>query len=575
MPRNKFDVIIVGAGPSGCSAGIYLARKGYNVLILEKSRVPGHRNVSGGVIYGKYKKGYSLIDLLPDFEEEAPVERKIIDHSICILSDIKKSSGKYSLQYDGSYNYKKYVLNKNSISAKLGLLNVNPASGIDYSILKSKFDKWLSTKFIEVGGLLSTENSVEDLIINNNRIIGVKTTDEELYADVVIDASGVTSGLAEKAKLRSKLKSDQVYHGIKQVYQLSEEKIEERFNLKNGDGKAVFYLGNFMKGVSGGAFLYTNKDTISAGIVSSLDSLVDKCTNNPDELGKPIELLEAFQNHPELSQYLEGSTLLEYSAHNIPKGHKTMLKTPYTSGFLCIGDSLGSFVKIGALIDGIRRAIATGIMAGESFERAHKNNDFSAKGLSVYGKLLKPIYNDVFRSKIDSIFTENKLSYSTIPNLLFKYNLMTTSVSTNKSETNDDDDVIKKIQKRTGILDYSEDKDYSHIKVNYDSASKSINKPWVPLCPVNCYTFVSDKGVFASPKDLYNYNLEMSSNSINDDKASAKDLLKQTKSDIATSSLRFDHVACVACGTCGVIGPKGTIEFSDERRGHGVRYKYG
>ena len=67
----------------------------------------------------------------------------------------------------------------------------------------------------------------------------------------------------------------------------------------------------------------------------------------------------------------------------------------------------------------------------------------------------------------------------------------------------------------------------------------------------------------------------MSSNSINDDKASAKDLLKQTKSDIATSSLRFDHVACVACGTCGVIGPKGTIEFSDERRGHCVRYKYG
>ena len=67
----------------------------------------------------------------------------------------------------------------------------------------------------------------------------------------------------------------------------------------------------------------------------------------------------------------------------------------------------------------------------------------------------------------------------------------------------------------------------------------------------------------------------MNSESINDDKASVKDILKQTKSDIATSSLRFDHVACVACGTCGVIGPKDIVEFSDERRGHGVRYKYG
>ena len=107
--ENYLKIALFGGGGLLVIAGIYLARIGYTVLILEKSREPGHRNVSGGVIYGKYKKGYSLIDLLPDFEEEAPVERKIIDHSICILSNVEKSSGEYSLQYDGSYNYQKYV----------------------------------------------------------------------------------------------------------------------------------------------------------------------------------------------------------------------------------------------------------------------------------------------------------------------------------------------------------------------------------------------------------------------------------------------------------------------------------
>ncbi|MCS6787908.1 MAG: hypothetical protein NZ733_01270 [Aigarchaeota archaeon] len=51
--------------------------------------------------------------------------------------------------------------------------------------------------------------------------------------------------------------------------------------------------------------------------------------------------------------------------------------------------------------------------------------------------------------------------------------------------------------------------------------------------------------------------------------------LKETLEDVARARLRFDYVACVACGTCGVIGPKGVVDFGHERRGHGVIFRYG
>ena len=81
---DKFDVIIVGAGPAGCSSAIHLSRLGYDVLMLEKGKVAGQKNVTGGVLFGKYLDKYGLINLIPNFEEEAPIERKITEHQVHI-----------------------------------------------------------------------------------------------------------------------------------------------------------------------------------------------------------------------------------------------------------------------------------------------------------------------------------------------------------------------------------------------------------------------------------------------------------------------------------------------------------
>ena len=574
--QPEFDAIVVGAGLGGSACALTLARKGANVLMLEKAKIPGERNMSGGVLFGTYPGGYGLVDLVPDFEKEAPVQRRIVHHEVNVLSEADWD--------DRSYRY--YRIEKGSLPSRLGLFNVDLDSGHDYTVLRRDFDQWFANRATQEGAMLSTQTSVESLIIENGVVVGVRTTHEDLRAKVVIDASGVVSNLVEMAGLRSKLVPSQLYHGLKHVFRMDPALIEKRFGVAKGEGKAQIFLGPFMRGVSGGAFLYTNQDTLSSGIVVSMDSMVESYTDHFERVGKTVDILEAFESHPMVAELLQGAELLEYSAHNVPKGHKCMLKKPYAPGFMAVGDSLGAFVKVGPLLDGMRRAITTGMMAAQTFLEASSGGSYGDAALSPYQKKLSPVYRDIGRSKSDSRLSESKLTYQYLPRLLFSTFLLyrERKITTDRGDTKTND-AIQRVQRGTSLLLYDEDKDYSHIKVDLESGSSSASKPWVPSCPVNCYTLVTKKGVFASYEDLLAYNerplreayvaargLQPGSLEVEAMESVAR---KTTMQDIADGKLRFDHVACVACGTCGQIGPRETVAFGPEQDGHGVRYRYG
>ncbi|MDA4126387.1 MAG: FAD-dependent oxidoreductase [Thaumarchaeota archaeon] len=561
--QTEFDVIVVGAGPAGSAASLALARKGVNVLMVEKARVPGERNMTGGIIYGDFPGVPGLLSLVPDFESNAPLERRILSHEVVFLDqpNIAKGSSRY------------YRLSKTSLPAKLGLVELGFESGHDFSVLRRPFDRWFANLAVQAGAMLSTETTVEGLLKEGGDVVGVRTTKEELRAKLVIDSSGVTSNLVEEAGLREKLTPRQLYHGVKRVYKLSPEAIEERFRVKQGDGRALFFLGNFMHGIGGGAFVYTNRDTLSVGLVVSLDSLVRKTTERFDEVGKVVDVLDEFEAHPMVEEILDGAQAVEYSAHNIPKGYKSLLKTPCADGYLATGDALGAFVKIGPMIDGIRRAITSGIMAASAYLQASTSGSFKAKNLSRYRDLLNSIYEDVNRSGRDSFLSESAFAYQTLPRLLFGTRILSSVYRFEpKARKGAPGDAIARVQEGTSLLTYDEDEAYSHIKVDTALASKSLTKPWVPTCPTNCYSLYTPKGVFASFKDLYAHNLALSApgGRVNTGKA-----FSQTLDDIASGELRFDHVPCVACGTCGAIGPSEMVTFNHERNGHGVRYRYG
>jgi electron transfer flavoprotein-quinone oxidoreductase len=561
----EYDAIVVGAGPGGSAAALTLARKGARVLIVERAKVPGESNVSGGVLYGDFTKGYGLIDLVPSFELEAPLERKVLSHEVNILSRPDEREGAY----------RRYHLGGNSILARLGLFTVEIQTGHDYTVTRSEFDRWLAEKAVTAGAELMGETTVRGLLTDaegggeheeqERGAVGVTTSRGDIRAKLVIDCSGVTSNLVEMAGLRGHLGPRQLYHALKHVYRLPKEEIDSRFKVREGEGRAINCFGDFMLGVRGSAFIFTNRETVSVGVVASVDSMVRAFTERFDGVGTLNDVLGAFEAHPYTAELLEGAELLEFSAHNIPRGHLSMLKKPYATGYLPTGDALGAFIKIGPLFDGMRRAIASGIMAAKTYLLASESGSFRASNLSRYKDMLAPLYEDVGRSGRESFFAESGFAYSTLPRILFSSSLFSKRVEFRPPQE----------AARALLAPPRADGPSAHIVVDVEAASRSSVKPWVPSCPVGCFSLVTEKGAFVSYRDLYLANIKALASSPG--RKGGNDILayRETVKDVQDGRLAFDGRACVGCGTCGEIGPKEMVAFEPGEGGRGARFKFG
>lgn len=564
----EYDVIVVGAGPAGSAAALTLARKGAKVLVVERSRSPGDSNVSGGVLYGDFTKGYGLVDLVPGFETEAPVERKIVSHEVNILSAPDARGG----------GYHQYRLDGNSALARLGLFTVEIETGHNFSVLRSEFDGWLCDKAVAAGAELMTGTTVKGLLTHHESlgadndgegggpVLGATTSKGDISARVVIDCSGVTSKLVEEAGLRGPLAPRQIYHALKHTFRLPKEEIERRFRLREGEGRAINCFGDFMLGVGGSAFIFTNRATVSVGILASVDSMVRAFTEKFDSVGTLRDVLASFEAHPFAAELLEGAEPLELSAHNAPKGHLAMLKKPYGSGFLAAGDSLGGFIKIGPLFDGMRRAIASGIMAAESFLLASESGSYRASNLSRYKDKLAPLYEDVNRSGRESFFSESGFAYSTLPRFLFSSSLFSKRIKPT---------IPPGGSGRTEAPPAEADGPSGLVTVDIEAASKSSIKPWIPSCPVGCFTLVTHKGAFSSYKDLYSANYKAFASSPENKGGLGVLAYRETVKDIEEGAIAFEGASCVGCGVCGEIGPKEMVAFQPGDGGRGIRYRYG
>ena len=79
---TRFDVIVVGAGPAGLTAAQQLASRGFKVLVIERGRKPGSKNVFGGRIYA-----HVLDRLYPEYVKEAPVERWVRRERVTFMTE--------------------------------------------------------------------------------------------------------------------------------------------------------------------------------------------------------------------------------------------------------------------------------------------------------------------------------------------------------------------------------------------------------------------------------------------------------------------------------------------------------
>ena len=352
---EKFDVIIAGAGLAGLAAAYTLSGNGVEVLVLERGDYPGAKNVTGGRLYVN-----PVRDLFPELWNGAPLERFITHEGATLMA--KERS--VTVDYSGSE------------------LRAEPHQS--YSILRAKFDRWLAEQAEARGAILLTKVRVDDVIKEKGGIAGVLAGGDELRADVVIACDGVLSLIPEKAGLRSSGLPHDYALGIKEVIALDSGIINDRFNLEGNEGAARLFVGEVTQGRFGGGFLYTNRESISLGIVIGIQDLL----GDGAAMDVPA-LLESFKQRSEIAPLIRGGATVEYAAHVIPEGGFRALSHLYGNGILVAGDAAGLALNIGFTVRGMEYALASGYFAAQTVLKARETGNFSAETLSLYKRLLE------------------------------------------------------------------------------------------------------------------------------------------------------------------------------------------
>jgi Dehydrogenases (flavoproteins) len=353
MAEDKFAAIIVGAGPAGSTAAYLLAQAGLEVLLIERGETPGSKNMFGGRMYSS-----ALNRVIPGFWEEAPVERPVAKEILSFMNGNK------------------------SVSVTCQEPDWLKPPVHSFTVLRAEFDAWLAGKAEAAGAILACGIRVDDILMENGRVIGVRAGDDEIHADVVVAADGANSLLTEKAGLRKALLPGQVATGAKQLIELPTDMISQRFQVEGDQGAACLFVGSCTAGLPGGGFLYTNRNSISLGLVVNAAALQGHQV-------KINELLEDFKNHPQIAPLIAGGEVAEYSAHLVPEAGLNMKPELFGDGILVVGDAAGFVINLGYMVRGMDLAIASGAAAAQTILAARDKNDFTRQGLSGYIEFLR------------------------------------------------------------------------------------------------------------------------------------------------------------------------------------------
>jgi electron transfer flavoprotein-quinone oxidoreductase len=183
--------------------------------------------------------------------------------------------------------------------------------------------------------------------------------------------------------LRQPLESKNFAVAAKEVIELPAQTIQDRFGVEAGQGAAQLFFGSLTDGMFGGGFLYTNRESISLGLVVAIHDLMEK-----EPPVSPHELLEAFKERPEIRPLVADGHPVEYSAHVIPEGGFNALPNLVTDNLLLVGDAAGLALNTGITVRGLDFALASGVMAGRTLLQAREKQDYSAASLATYEQML-------------------------------------------------------------------------------------------------------------------------------------------------------------------------------------------
>jgi len=390
---EKVEFVVVGAGLSGLATALVLAEAGAEVLVVERGDYPGSKNVTGGRLYLGPVRSY-----FPDLWQEAPLERRVVKERLTMMAPTS------------------------SITAELSSERFHNPPYPSFTLLHATFDRWLADQASARGAMVISGYKVDDLIYKEGKVIGIVSSGDEIHADAVVAADGALSFMAEKAGLQESRAAKNYAVTAKEVIEFPPHVIEDRFGLENDEGAAQLFFGSLTGGIHGGGFLYTNRASLSLGLVLAIQDLMDKSGSDlPDGQSalSPHNLLEAFKDRSEIRPLIADGHTVEYSAHIIPEGGFRAMPRLVTDGMLIVGDAAGFTLNMGVTVRGMDFALASGAMAAQTLLRAREGADFSSASLSYYESLIKEsfIWQDLKTFQNMPAFLANSRLYERYPSI--------------------------------------------------------------------------------------------------------------------------------------------------------------
>lgn len=355
--QDIFDAIVVGAGPAGLSAALRMAQGGLNVVVVERGESAGSKNL-GGLLYTT-----QLEKLLPGFQEKAlregALERAVSRRRIVYLGEQRQMALDFGAEVWATGNH-------------------------TWTVHRPAFDRWFARQAEDAGANLVEGMVVDGLLYEGEgtarRVVGVRLRgDEEFRSRVVLLADGAHGLVGQAARREMGMGSSHPQHfalGVKEAIAMPAQVIEDRFGLEAGQGAALDFIGEPFKGLIGGAFIYTQRETLNVGFAGRLDSLRKAGV-------EPGDVLDRFKRHPEIRRLLKGGELLEYGAHLIPEGGIDCVPQLAGNGLLVLGDAAG-LVNMSLYKEGTNHAMESGRLAAEAVLAAVAAGDFSRAGLASY-----------------------------------------------------------------------------------------------------------------------------------------------------------------------------------------------
>lgn len=372
-----FDAIVVGAGYAGCVAAYELAKEGKAVLLVERGEYAGAKNMTGGRIYA-----HSLRNVFPEKFDEIPFERKITHERISLLTADAATTIDFS-------------------SA-----DMNEENKDSYSVLSAKLNRWMCDQAEEAGAIVACGVTVDALLKDEaGKVSGIRAGEDEISAELVILCDGVNSLLTKEAVGAKTVPASQVAVGVKQVFALPAETITDRVLASSDDeGAAWLFAGDATHGHFGGGFMYTNKESISLGVVVGIESLAN------DSSAVPVcQMLDDLKRHPVVAPLIKGAKLVEHSGHMVPEGGLGIMPQLVGDGVMVAGDAAMFCLNLGYMVRGMDYAVGSGQLAAKVAIEALDAQDTSKEKLSNYVSMLESsfVLKDMRQFKDTPHFLEN------------------------------------------------------------------------------------------------------------------------------------------------------------------------